>query len=72
VHGNADPTVSYQQSVALHKKLNELGVKNEFVTIDGGVHGKFTKEQNDQINKSILQFLEASKVPITSSKIEFN
>ncbi len=72
VHGNADPTVSYQQSVALHKKLNELGVKNEFVTIDGGVHGKFSKEQNDQINKSILQFLEASKVPITASKIEFN
>ena len=33
---------------------------------------KFTKEQNDQINKSILQFLEACKVPITISKIEFN
>lgn len=72
VHGNADPTVSYQQSVTLHKKLNDLGVKNEFVTIDGGVHGKFTKEQNDQINKSILQFLESCKIPFTSSKIEFN
>ena len=72
VHGNADPTVSYQQSVTLHKKLNDLGVKNEFVTIDGGVHGKFTKEQNDQINKSILQFLESCKIPFTTSKIEFN
>ncbi len=72
VHGNADPTVSYQQSVILHKRLNELGVKTEFVTIEGGVHGKFSKEQNDDINKKILLFLEACKVSFTSKKIEFN
>ena len=72
VHGNADPTVSYQQSVSLHKKLLALGVKTEFVTIEGGVHGKFTKEQNDQINTGILQFLEACKLPISTKKIEFN
>jgi len=63
--------VSYQQSVSLHKKLLALGVKTEFVTIEGGVHGKFTKEQNDQINTGILQFLEACKLPFSTKKIEF-
>ncbi|HQR94708.1 MAG: lipase [Bacteroidetes bacterium 24-39-8] len=72
VHGNADPTVPYQQSVSLHKKLVALGVKTEFITIEGGVHGKFSKEQNDGINKSIIKFLVDCKVPIISKKGEFN
>jgi acetyl esterase/lipase len=72
VHGNADPTVPYQQSVDLHKKLVELGVRTEFITIEGGVHGKFTKEQNDEINKKVMSFLEACKVPISKKKIELN
>ncbi len=57
VHGNADPTVSYQQSVVLHKKLVELGVKTKFITVEGGVHGKFDKEKNNEINDAIMQFL---------------
>ena len=35
VHGDADPTVPYQQSVYLHNKLLEAGVKTEFVTVPG-------------------------------------
>src|SRR4051812_28343109 len=46
VHGNADPVVPYQQSVDLHKKLDEVGVKNVFITVEGGQHGKFPKEKN--------------------------
>ncbi len=61
VHGNADPTVSYQQSVALHNKLTELGVKTEFITVEGGLHGKFDKEKNTEINKAIMKFLNAIK-----------
>ena len=57
VHGDADPTVPYQQSVELHQKLDALGVKNEFMTIPGGLHGKFTKEQNSAVNKAIADFL---------------
>jgi acetyl esterase/lipase len=57
VHGDADPTVPYQQSVDLKKKLDDSGVKNEFVTIPGGGHGKFTKEQNAELNIKILRFL---------------
>lgn len=72
VHGNADPTVPYQQSVSLHKKLLELGVKTEFITIEGGLHGKFSKEQNDDISKKLMRFLEDCKIPISKKKIEFN
>jgi acetyl esterase/lipase len=57
VHGNADPTVSYQQSVVLHKKLMDLGVKTEFITVEGGLHGKFEKSKNDEINLAIMKFI---------------
>lgn len=58
VHGDADPTVPYQQSVDLHKKFLEAGVKTEFVTVPGGLHGKFDKEKNSEINKAIATFLK--------------
>ena len=57
VHGDADPTVPYQQSVDLHKKLVEAGVKTAFITVAGGLHGKFDKEKNSEINKAILKFI---------------
>lgn len=62
VHGDADPTVPYQQSVDLKKKFDEVGCKSEFITIPGGVHGKFTKEQNAELNKSIVAFLRNHQV----------
>lgn len=62
IHGDADPTVPYQQSVALKNKFDEVGVKSEFVTIPGGLHGKFTKEQNTELNKSIIKFLTDLKI----------
>lgn len=58
VHGDADPVVPYQQSVDLHKKLLDAGVKTEFVTVEGGEHGKFDKEKNSELNKKIAAFLE--------------
>lgn len=57
VHGDADPTVPYQQSVDLHKKLLDAGVKTEFITVAGGGHGKFEKEKNSEVNKKIAAFL---------------
>ncbi len=59
VHGDADPTVPYEQSVALHNKLKEAGVKTEFMTVEGGLHGKFEKEKNSEINKAIAVFLQS-------------
>jgi acetyl esterase/lipase len=58
VHGDADPTVPYQQSVLLHQKLKEAGVKTEFMTVPGGKHGGFPKEQNSEVNKAIIVFLK--------------
>lgn len=63
VHGDADPTVPYQQSVDLHKKLVEAGVKTQFITIEGGLHGKFPKEKNSEVNKAIADFLKELKIP---------
>jgi acetyl esterase/lipase len=57
-HGNADIVVPYQQSVDLHKKLVEIGVKTEFITIEGGGHGKWTKEQNADVDKAVVKFLK--------------
>jgi acetyl esterase/lipase len=39
IHGDADPTVPYTQSVRLHKALSDAGVTNQLVTIPGGKHG---------------------------------
>lgn len=57
VHGDADPTVPYHQSVDLYKKLQELGVKSEFLTVEGGLHGKFDKEKNTEIAEAMLKFI---------------
>jgi len=62
VHGDADPTVPYQESVKLHNQLKEAGVKTEFMTVPGGLHGKFSKEQNSELNKAIIDFLKANNV----------
>ena len=61
VHGDADPTVPYQQSVRLHDKLVKAGVQTEFITVPGGQHGKFEKEKNSEVNKAIIVFLKSIK-----------
>jgi acetyl esterase/lipase len=58
VHGNADKMVPYQQSVTLHNMLLAAGVKTQFVTVEGGLHGNFPKDKNDQVNEAITQFLK--------------
>ena len=59
VHGDSDPTVPYQQSVELYKKFIEAGVKTEFITVPGGLHGKFSADKNSEVNKSIMEFLKS-------------
>lgn len=38
IHGDADPTVPYQQSVNLMKVLTDGGNFVEFVSVPGGTH----------------------------------
>jgi len=59
VHGNADDHVPYQQSVDLYQQFLKAGVKTEFMTVDGGKHGGFTREKNDEINEHIFAFLKS-------------
>jgi len=58
VHGDADPIVPYEQSVALKARLDELGVKNEFITVKGGLHGKFQPADHTTVNARIMEFLK--------------
>ena len=57
IHGDADPTVPYQQSEMLYAKFQKAGVKSEFITVSGGLHGKFDKEKNDELNTRIMKFI---------------
>ena len=57
IHGDADPTVPYQHAIALHEKLDELGVSNVLHTVPGGGHGGFNREQTLAIFETIRRFL---------------
>ena len=59
IHGDADPTVPYTQSVRLHKALADAGVANELLTMPGGKHGFdcCTPPQRIQAYAKIREFL---------------
>jgi acetyl esterase/lipase len=57
IHGDADPTVPYQQAVRLHEALSKAGVPNKLLTIPGGKHGGFTPEERTKIYLTIREFL---------------
>lgn len=57
-HGNADPIVPYSQSVQLFEKLQNANVRSEFITVEKGLHGKFSKEEKKRISQALWVFLE--------------
>jgi dipeptidyl aminopeptidase/acylaminoacyl peptidase len=61
LHGDADPTVPYQQSVTLVKALKLAGDDAELITVPGGRHG-FTPVEMDQLWPRIFQWLKKRKV----------
>ena len=58
IHGDADPTIPYNQSVTLYAALQNAGVKSKFTTVPNGVHGGFPTEYNTQMETEILQFID--------------
>ena len=76
IHGDADPTVPYQQGVRLHKMLAGVGVANELMTIPGGKHGIncCTLTQRTNAYAKIREFLtrnhviDGSKPPSTGAR----
>ena len=57
IHGDADPTVPYQQGVTLVDKLSDVGVPSQLHTVPGGGHGRFDRAQTLAIFETIQTFL---------------
>lgn len=62
VHGDKDQLVPYNQAVRLHEALTKAGVPNQLVTIPGGKHGGFSKEEMTKVYAAIKEFLKKNKI----------
>jgi acetyl esterase/lipase len=73
IHGDADPTVPYAHAVRLHEALEKAGVANKLVTIAGGKHGGFNREQTLRAYSEIENFLAGHNLmkrsPATASQV---
>lgn len=58
IHGDADGVVPYSHAVELHKRLEAAGVANQLLTIPGGGHGGFSREEVAKIDATIRAFLK--------------
>jgi len=57
IHGDADPIVPYTQATRLHEALDKVGVPNELVTIQGGKHGDFSRQETVKSYSALREFL---------------
>lgn len=64
LHGDADKSIPYTQSVRLHDALSKAGVANELITIQGGAHGRHTWTDNDtiRVQRAIETFLKKQEI----------
>ena len=62
IHGDADTIVPYSHAVRLHEALTKAGVTNQLITIPGGKHGGFSKEETSKIFITIQEFLVKNKL----------
>ena len=68
IQGDADPVVPYTHSVRLTQALEKAGVPTQLVTIPGGRHGGFTRDETLMIYGVIGQFLtKHGLMPATAS-----
>ena len=70
IHGDADPIVPYEQEVREIDALKKAGGVAELVTIPGGGHGNFPRDQMLRAWSSIDAFLQANvvnKKPVSTS-----
>jgi acetyl esterase/lipase len=62
IHGDADPTVPYEQGVNEIEALKKVGVPAELVTVPGGGHGNFPREHVLRAWAAIEAFLAKNGV----------
>jgi acetyl esterase/lipase len=63
IHGDADDAVPYEQSVALHRLLDQIGSPNKLVRIRGAGHGDFTPEQASHAYATVFGYVNAAIGP---------
>ncbi len=57
IHGDADPTVPYEQGVNLTRALRNAGADAEMISVRGGAHG-FPEARWDELFPQIFEFLQ--------------
>jgi acetyl esterase/lipase len=62
IHGDQDVTVPYEHGVRLRDALTKVNVPNQLLTIPGGRHGGFTREQRALIYTTLREFLKKNGV----------
>lgn len=62
IHGNEDSIVPFDQGLRLHEALEDAGVQNKLITIEGGGHGGFTPNQMRDIYAEIRGFLDSHNI----------
>jgi acetyl esterase/lipase len=68
LHGTADTVVPFAQAVALHERLDALGVRSELVPLEGGNHTGFTNAQTAEAFAAIGAFLDATPALAAASE----
>ncbi|MGV3591426.1 MAG: alpha/beta hydrolase fold domain-containing protein [Gammaproteobacteria bacterium] len=58
IQGDADNVVPYNHGVMLHEALAKTNTPNQFLTIPGGGHGRFTAGERATIYETINAFLK--------------
>jgi acetyl esterase/lipase len=62
IHGDQDDIVPYSQAVRLHAALEKARVPNQLVTIRGGKHGGFNRQQLLNSYAAIREFLRKNNL----------
>jgi acetyl esterase/lipase len=62
IHGDEDNIVPYDQAVRLHAALDKVGVPNQLVTIHGGKHDGFSRQELINSFVTIREFLRKNKL----------
>lgn len=60
IHGTEDQVVPFDQAVALHEKLETLGIRNQLLSLEGGTHAGFMDGQFDHAFTAMLEFVETN------------
>jgi acetyl esterase/lipase len=68
IHGDSDPTVPYQQAVALDAALKKASVPHDFVTIPGGKHGFYGHAETERAYTRVFAFLQANGLVVDADK----